>query len=88
MEVEEDSETLDYILGFLYPQPVQPRALEFPRDWKVIRAFEKYSVSGDDSRKKEMSVSLTIGTVEADLARPRRCCQRLQVRSLRRACLV
>lgn len=48
VEVEENSETLDFILQFLYPQPVSPRALEFPRDWKVIRAFEKYSV-GDES---------------------------------------
>ncbi|ORY62842.1 hypothetical protein BCR35DRAFT_315571 [Leucosporidium creatinivorum] len=44
VEVKEDSETLDYILQFLYPQPVSTRGLEFPRDWKVIRAFEKYSI--------------------------------------------
>jgi hypothetical protein len=45
IELEEDGETLGYILQFVYPNPVQPRALAFPRDWRVIRALDKYSVN-------------------------------------------
>ncbi|GAA5887562.1 hypothetical protein JCM5296_002619 [Sporobolomyces johnsonii] len=40
----ETAETLAYILPFLYPTPVQPRALEFPRDWEVVKALDKYQV--------------------------------------------
>ncbi|BGP36928.1 hypothetical protein JCM10449v2_000830 [Rhodotorula kratochvilovae] len=40
----ESAATVDYLLQFLEPAPAQSRELEFPRDWELMKALERYSV--------------------------------------------
>ncbi|GAA5831394.1 hypothetical protein JCM11251_004010 [Rhodosporidiobolus azoricus] len=44
VELPETGACLAFVLRYLEPGPVPQRELEFPRDWEVVRALDRYSI--------------------------------------------
>lgn len=71
--MDEDNKTLEWLLQFLYPEPVTLPAPKLPRDWPLVCALDKFEVRTRRARGVRVAAGAELATVlfGAALARDR-----------------